>query len=124
MMVPRGMQNPQHPGFTARDTAYDCGQCIAWHADRYHFPELDEANAFAWTLYLRVSDQQRVGMDVIGLDYSVLPPIFDLYGVAAADRPLLFEKIGLVNNACQEHRQRRREHDKQLKDRVRRVDVD
>lgn len=41
---------------------------------------LDEARD-AWTLWCRVSTQWRVGMDVVGLDYTAVFAVADVYGL-------------------------------------------
>ena len=112
-MIPRGGQNPQHAGYVAPDRPYDCGKCVAYHARAYGFPELLPENADAWRLYFVLQDQQRVGMDLLGLDYTVLPIVFDLEGVPHAARPLLFEKLAVVNHAEQAQRAEKRRQDEQ-----------
>lgn len=111
-MIPRAAQNANHPGYVAPDVAYDCGQCIAHFARGYGFPELLPENAEAWGLYFTLQDQQRVGMDLLGLDYGVLPAVFELLEVPRAERRLLFEKLAIVNHAEQAHRaEKRRQQD-------------
>lgn len=108
-------QNPQHPGFVGVDQRYDCRACIASHAERHEFPMLDAANQTAWAIFQRVEDQVRVGMDVVGLDYTILPTVFQLYDVPREDWRLTFEKIVEVNRAQQAERaiQRATEQSKQ-----------
>lgn len=118
--MPAGRQEPSHDGFVAVDLPYDCAQCIRAHAGRVNAhmeaevfpPTLDPANHLAWTLFQQIEDQVRVGMEVVGLDYGVLPAVFDLYGVPQAERRLLFEKVVVLNRARQHDRARtkQREH--------------
>lgn len=105
------MQNHAHPGFVDVGERYDCAQCIAWHQDEYQFPALSALNAQAWELYGTIQDQQRAGgMDVIGLDYTVVPIVFSIYEVppGRAQR-MLFERLILINRAVSEHRSQQRE---------------
>ncbi len=97
-------QDPQHPGFVAADERYDCRACIAWHARQFEFPELDAENLTAWAIYQRVEDQVRVGMDIVGLDYTVLPTVFELYGIPREEWRLTFEKVVEINRAQQQER--------------------
>lgn len=120
--MPRGMQNPKHPGFIAPDQQYSCGQCIAWHGTQYAFPPLESENVLAWDLYMSVQDQQRVGMDLIGLDYTVLPFAFELWEVPQDQRRLLFEKIALIDHQVTTRRAEKREQERKRKDMERRVD--
>lgn len=108
--MPRGAQNAGHPGFVAADEPYDCAKCVAWHADRFQFPQLDEANARAWEMYLLIQDQVIAGgMEIIGLDYKVLQFLFDTYEVPMSERRDLFEKIVGINQAMSAHRSGKRE---------------
>ena len=72
---------------------------------------LEGLSAQAWDVYALLQDQQRAGgMDVIGLDYAVLPFVFDLYDVpVGATRRRLFERIVWVNHAVNAHRAAERE---------------
>lgn len=106
--MPFGRQDATHPGFVAKDQRYDCAQCIRNHGKDNDFPDLAPGNALAWALYQQVEDQVRIGMDVVGLDYAVLPAVFDLYSIPQEDRRDLFEKIVILNRANQEHRSRQR----------------
>lgn len=110
-MIPQGRQIPTHPGFVGGDQRYDCGACITYHAREWGFPMLDGLAAQAWDLYALLQDQQRAGgMDVIGLDYGVLPFVFDLYDVPPGPtRRKLFERIVWVNHAVNAHRADERE---------------
>lgn len=110
-MVPRGRQNPAHPGFTAPAEPYDCAQCIRTHAARHGFPPLHPANAEAWDLYMTIQDQQRVGMDVLALDHGAIETAFRIYGVPEADRRLLYEKLLVMDHECQRRRQEEREQE-------------
>lgn len=65
----------------------------------------------AWNLYLLLQDQQRIGMDVIGLDYTVLPVVFDVYEVPRWRRRVLFEQLVTLNHAFTGHRARQRERE-------------
>jgi len=121
-MVPRGMQNPKHPGFVAPDQPYSCGQCIASHATQYAFPPLESENVLAWDLYMSVQDQQRVGMDLIGLDYTVLPFAFDLWEVPKDQRRLLFEKLQIANHEVTARRAEKRKEEQKRRENEKRVD--
>lgn len=112
VMAPTGTQDPSHPGFVGPAERYDCGQCIRWHGERFQFPALLPANVQAWELYWLLQDQVRAGLDVIGLDYAVLPWIFALYAVPAAEQRLLFEKIAVMNRTVMADRATKREHEK------------
>jgi hypothetical protein len=104
-------QDPQHDGFVAADAWYDCAQCVRKHGERHGFPPLDPEHHDAWSIFQAVNDQVRIGMDVVGLDYAVLPPVFDLYGIPQAERRLLFEYIAILNGAQQKHRALQRERE-------------
>jgi len=106
--VPAGRQDSQHDGFVSRDVPYDCAQCIGASAKRHEFPELDPENYPAWRLYQQVEDQVRIGMDVVGLDYTVLPAVFAIYQIPPSEQPLLFEKLVVLNRLQQEQRARER----------------
>lgn len=112
MDVPLGRQRESHPGFVMEDERYDCGQCIAATGLQCNFPPLDPANATAWELYQILAGQQRIGMDVIGLDMTAVPVVFDTYDIPHDDRPLLLEKLMLIDAATGRERDRRRERDK------------
>lgn len=104
------MQNPNHKGFVAPDRRYDCRQCANRHGDAFGFPPLDDENVDAWQLYLLLDDQVIVGgFDVIGLDYQVVPVAFDSYRVPEVDRPLLFEKLIILNSEARTYRRRLKE---------------
>jgi hypothetical protein len=110
-MVPQGRQVPTHPGFVGGAERYDCGACIAYHAREWQFPLLAGLSIHAWDLFALLQDQQRAGgMDVIGLDYTVLPFVFDLYDVPAGKpRRRLFERIVWINHAVAAHRAEQRD---------------
>ena len=106
------MQQPGHPGYIAPDQPYDCGQCIGWHAAQYGFPTLDEhpEGADALQFYFRIGDQQRAGgWELLGLDYTVLPLVFDLYGIPPGERVRLFEALQAINAEVQSWREEKRE---------------
>ncbi len=109
--VPFGRQDSQHDGFVAVDAWYDCQQCVRKNGERNGFPPLEPAHHEAWGIFQAINDQVRVGMDVVGLDYGVLPAVFDLYDVPRSERRVLFEQIAILNGAQQKHRslQRQRE---------------
>ena len=71
---------------------------------------------------MSLQDQQRVGMDLIGLDYSVLPFAFDLWEVPKGDRRLLFEKISIINTCVGARRAEKREQERRRRENERRVD--
>ena len=113
------MQQPGHPGFVAPDRAYDCGQCIGWHAERFDFPTLDDhpEGADALQFYFRVGDQQRAGgFGLLGLDYTVLPLAFDLYGIPPSERIRLFENLQAINAEVQAWREEQRELDERKRE--------
>jgi len=116
MMVPIGRQNPTHPGFVAADQPYSCRACVSWHATQHQFPDLDPENALAWDLYMTFQDQQRIGMDVIGLDVDAIRFAFELYEIPQDERLLLFEKLHLVDRCVQERRAKEREREQQKRD--------
>lgn len=107
--MPRGAQNPKHPGFVGRADYYDCAACIGWHAKEYHFPVLADEHVEAWNLYLMLADQQRIGMDVIGLDYNVLPGVFAMEGVPRWRWRTLFAELVTINHAHLAQRAHERE---------------
>lgn len=109
--MPRGAQNPSHVGFVERDAPYDCAKCIHWHADNYQFPRLEGRHVEAWNVFLTVQDQQRIGMDAIGLDYGVLPAVFELLGIPRWRQASLFEELVILNHAHQAHRAEERERE-------------
>lgn len=108
--MPKGLQQPTHPGFVGENVAYDCQRCVSYHAAKYDFPELDPANVPAWNLYLRIQGQQRTGGmgELMGLDIAAIEPAFRLFGIPAADWPLLTEKVLLIDGVVQQDRARRR----------------
>lgn len=106
--MPLGRQESSHDGYVAADAWHDCAQCVMRHGQRHEFPPLDPEHVEAWTIFQAVAGQQRIGMDVIGLDYAVLPTVFDLYGVPPGDdRRVLFERIAILSEAQQADRARR-----------------
>jgi hypothetical protein len=110
-----GRQDPQHDGFVAVDAWFDCGQCVTRHGERHGFPPLDPEHHDAWSIFQAVNDQVRVGMDVVGLDYAVLPAVFDLYAIPTGERRFLFERIAILNRAQQEHRALERQREQSRK---------
>lgn len=100
-MAPRGQQNAQHPGFVDKSARYDCGQCIAWHAEQFGFPPLAPADVEAWNLYFLVQTQQRSGAmgEPMGLDYAALPTVFTFEGVPRARWRTLFHRLATLNEA-------------------------
>lgn len=79
------------------------------------FRDLDPENAESWSLYFRLQDQQRAGgFDVLGLDYAVLPVVFDVYGIPQADRRAVFEDLCVINSEMQKYRARKRETEQQF----------
>ena len=102
--VPFSRQEPQHDGFVAVDQRYDCGQCVTAHARRFEFPVLDPENVTAWTIFHEIADQVRIGMDVVGLDYGVLPVVFGFHRVPEDEQLLLYQKIAILSRAREEHR--------------------
>lgn len=112
--MPQGRQNAQHPGFVARDAPYDCGACIAWHAHERGFPTLEPRDYPAWNLYLQLQGQQRIGMDVIGLDYGVLETMYRLMNVPRWCWRWMTEQLLVLDHATQANRvvQREREQRK------------
>lgn len=119
----RGTQSAQHDGFVAVDQPFDCQQCVAAHAKRFEFPTLPDEAAQAWRLYHLLQDQVRVGMDVVGLDYTAIPMVFDLYAVPLEERRMLFEQVVILNHAQQEHRalERARESSRQAEAKTQRA---
>lgn len=115
-MVPQGRQSSEHPGYVAADVAYDCSACIAWHGDRYRFPTLEPDDQEAWHLMLLLQDQQRMGMEPIGLDYGVLPAVFALEGIPTERQRRRFHELAQLNHVFQAHyaeeREKRRNADK------------
>lgn len=102
--MPAGRQDAGHPGFVAADRPYDCNACIAFHGEKFSFPPLPDEAQEAWALYMLLQDQQRVGMDVIGLDYTVLPVAFDVYEIPAPRRRRVFEQLVTLNHEFTRHR--------------------
>jgi hypothetical protein len=107
--VPMGRMNPQHPGFVESDARYDCAQCVERQGAMNGFPPLGAGNAEAHQLYQAIGGQQRIGMDMIGLDMAVLPLAFELYDVPREDRRLMFEKLMILDGAHRRDRDRRRQ---------------
>lgn len=121
--APRGLQDPGHPGFVEKNEPYDCGQCIEWHATRYGFPMLDnDSNRDAWQFYQRLQGQQRIGMDVIGIDICAVPIVFDVHHVPDEERPVLLDKILSIDRVLMDDRNRKREIEKSKKEAERRLD--
>ena len=116
VQIPQGLQHPEHPGFVDARKPYNCAQCIRWHGDRLGFPDLDPENGEAWGLYNRLQSQVRIGMDVVGLDYTVLPVAFDLYQILDAERVEVFEKLMVIDHEAMEERARQRERDKRKRE--------
>lgn len=118
-MIPQGRQSPEHPGFVTPDEPYDCRACIAWHGQKYAFPDLEPDDFEAWHLFLLLQDQQRIGMEPIGLDYNVLPAVFDLEGVPQDRRRRRFHELVTLNHVSQAHwageRKKRQEADRARK---------
>ena len=108
-MIPQGRQNEKHFGFVAVDQPYDCGQCITRHAAHYQFPELAPEHVEAWNLMLLLHDQQRIGMEPIGLDYAVLPAVFAMEGVPQERWQPLFRQLVTLNHVWQAHYVQQRE---------------
>ncbi len=107
-----GRQEPQHDGFVAVDAWYDCAQCVSRHGARHDFPPLDAEHQEAWTIFQTVQSQVVIGMDVVGLNYAVLPPVFDLYGIPVGDdRRVLFERIAILDQEQQRHRANQRQRE-------------
>lgn len=118
-MIPIGQQNATHPGFVAKDRAYDCLKCMNHSARERGYPEmLDSEGLEAWNLYLMLQDQQRIGMDVIGLDYNCLPGVFDILGIPTRERMGLFERLVMINRAIQDRNAKKREQ-QALRDKAR-----
>jgi hypothetical protein len=110
MMIPRESQNESHPGFVGKALPYDCFKCMNHHARQYHYDELsDEEGLEAWTMYLTLQDQQRIGMDVLGLDYTCLEPAFRLLGLPREKWRAMFQRIIIINRAVQERNARKRD---------------
>lgn len=114
-MIPQGRQSPDHWGYVGNDVPYDCGQCIARHAEEFNFPTLTEGHYEAWSLWLLLQDQQRIGMEPIGLDYSVLPAVFEMEGIPRERWQALFRQLVALNHVGQSHyvkqRDQKRESD-------------
>lgn len=68
------------------------------------FPPLEDDHVLAWRIYQEVQGQVIVGMDIVGLDFKVLPTAFDLYRVPEAERLALFRKVAVIDEAHREHR--------------------
>lgn len=111
VMTPQGRQNEHHRGFVGKATRYDCGQCITAHATERGFPPLGVEHVEAWNLWFTVQSQQRAGGmgEPGGLDYGVLPAIFDLEGVPTYRRRRLFHELAALNDAVQAKRAREAE---------------
>lgn len=108
--IPKGLQHPQHPGFVAPDLPYNCRQCINWHGERFGFPPLEEENEEAWHVYMGVlQGQVRVGMEVVGLDYTAIEPAFRFCHVLPEDAEELFAQIVVMDQEASAYRQRRAE---------------
>lgn len=110
-----------HYGFVGKDVALSCGQCIRKHGEKYRFPDMPGRYVEAWSLFLLLMDQQRIGMEPIGLDYTVLPAVFDLLGVEASERRRLFEDLVILSNAHNTHRSRERVRDKDKREAEKRL---
>lgn len=102
-MIPQGRQSEAHWGYVGADVPYDCGQCIARHAQEFAFPTLTEAHYEAWQLWLLLHDQQRMGMEPIGLDYGVLPAVFEIKGIPRERWSGLFDQLVALNHVAQAH---------------------
>ncbi len=111
MMAPLGRQNTAHWGFVGKAERYDCGQCITRHAREYGFPPLDAGQIEVWNLWFLVQSQQRTGGmgDSAGLDFGVLPAVFDLEGIPQARRRRLFRQLVTLNDAWLAHRAKKLE---------------
>lgn len=112
-MIPQGRQASEHWGYVAPDVPYDCGQCITRHAEEYGFPTLTDAHVEAWHLMLLLHDQQRVGMEPIGLDYGVLPAVFEMEGIPRERWQGLFRQLVALNHVWQSHYAKQREERKE-----------
>jgi hypothetical protein len=122
--APRGVQNPDHPGFVEASARYDCQACINWHAREFKFPTLGAANQPAWALYLEIQGQQRGGgFGPMGLDVTVLPTIFDLHQIPQAERLGLYQKLLVIDRVVQEHEAGKREKERRSREAKKRVDV-
>lgn len=98
------------PGYVRDDAPLDCGACITWHADHYRFPPLDPRFYEAWSMFLLLHDQQRLGMEPVGIDYTAIPVVLDLEGVdEPAERRRLFHELVALNHALQGHQGEQRE---------------
>ena len=123
LAIPLGQQNPGHPGFVAAALPYDCRQCVAWHAERMDFPPLgDDAEAQeAWDTYFRLHGQQRAGLELLGLDWAVLPVAFDLWGIPRRARPGLFDRLCVMDREVQRWRERLRKQEAEKREMDRRM---
>jgi hypothetical protein len=65
---------------------------------------------------LLLQDQQRMGMEPIGLDYAVLPAVFALEGIPVLRQRRLFHGLVTLNHVFQGHyvdeRKKKAESDK------------
>ena len=106
------MQYPGHHGFVGPSVAYDCMQCIAGHGEQFKFPPLEQENLEAWSYWQILTGQVRAvgGLDVVilGIDYAAIVAVFDIYRIPLLDRPLLFEKILVIDREAEKHRERQR----------------
>jgi hypothetical protein len=105
-------QSSRHPGYVGPATTYDCGQCIGWHATKLEFPGLPPESVDAWNLYFAIQSQQRVGMDVIGLDLSVLPTVFAIRQVPRWQWAAVTDQLLAIDQAVAEKRAQDRETEK------------
>jgi len=107
-----------HFGYVGPQERFDCGQCITRNAEHYGFPPLDGRYAEAWRLFMLLHDQQRVGMEPIGLDYTVLPAVFDLEGIVdPRERRRLFGELVALNHALQAYQGEQRDERKRQRER-------
>jgi len=110
--VPNARQTKGHFGFVAEDEPYDCFLCVEQHGKRMNFPLLDSANVEAWEMYRVICGQQRVGMDILGLDVTALPVAFDLLDIPKHLWRELYEKLMIIDAENRHERERRREMEK------------
>lgn len=106
--MPKGLQNPGHKGFVGAELAYDCRACIDKTGEQFSYPPLGVENALAWRLWNNVSSQLRAvgGMDIaiLGLDFTAIEVALNIYRVPLLERPLLFEKIVLIQHEADAQR--------------------